>query len=34
MPLLVRSEFRGTRFLTSTFAMTTTTTTTGTPLGY
>ena len=30
MPLLVRSEFRGTRFLTSTFAMTTT----GTPLGY
>jgi|GEM_PF-336638 hypothetical protein len=31
MPLLVRSEFRGTRFLTSTFAMTTTT---GTPLGY
>ena len=31
MPLLVRSEFRGTRFLTSTFAMTTTTVT---PLGY
>lgn len=31
MPLLVRSEFTGNRFLTSTFAMTTTT---GTPLGY